>query len=112
MGRHIGLYLLSRDELTPIVLPSLELNLKGSFLRRSDRFPANTRTGITGRDHRRVPEGAQIDCPGAERTEEQEPPGLLTAFVISSTVGPCAQSGGWPIDQAVILSTISMKKTT
>ena len=94
------------------MLSYVALTLKGSFLRRSHLFLVNTHPDFTGRAHRRVPEGAQIERPRAERTEGQEPPGILTVIVISSTVGPCAQSGSSPIDQAVVLSTISMKKPT
>ena len=93
MSRLVGLYLLSRDGLTQIVLSSVDLTLEESFLRHSHRFLANTRTGITGRAHPRAPEGAQIECPGAERTKGQELPSILTVVVISSTVGPCARTG-------------------
>ena len=95
-----------------IVLSSVDLTLKVSFLRRSHLFPVNTHADTTGHAHRCAPEGAQIERPRAERTEGQGPPSILTVVVISSTVGPCAQSGRWPIDQSVILSTISMKKPT
>jgi hypothetical protein len=95
-----------------IVLSSVDLTFEGSFLRSSHRFLVNTHPDITGRAHRRAPEGAQIERLRAERTEGQDPPRILTVNVISSTVGPCAQSGRWPIDQSAILPTISMKKPT
>ena len=108
----VGLYLLSCDGLMQIVFSSVDLTLQTSFLRRSHRIPVNTHPDITGRAHRRTPEGAQIERPRAERNEGQDPPSILTVVVISSTVGPCAQPGEMPIDQSVILSTILMKNPT
>jgi hypothetical protein len=112
MRRLVRLYLCSRDGLTQIVLSFVDLTLKGTFLPRSHRFLAKARPDVTGRVRRRAPEDAQIERPRAERTEGQDPPSILTVVVISSTVGPCAQSGRWSIDRSVILSTISMKKPT
>jgi hypothetical protein len=107
-----GPYLLPRDGLMQIVLSCFDLTLKGSFLRHSHRFLVNARPDITGRVHRRALEDTQIERPRAERTEGQVPPSILTVVVISSTIGPCAQSGRWPIDRSVVLSTILMEKPT
>ena len=112
MSPLVGPYLLPRDGLMQIVLSCFDLTLKGSFLRHSHRFLVNARPDVTGRVRRRAPEDAQLERPRAKCTEGQDPPSILTVVVISSTVGPCAQSGRWPIDRSVVLSIISMKKPT
>jgi hypothetical protein len=70
-----------RDGLTQIVLSSVDLTLTGPpsvFTPFLSEHPY----GYYGRAHRRVPEGAQIERPRAERNEGQAPPGILTVVVI------------------------------
>jgi hypothetical protein len=94
----VGLYLLSRDRLMQVVLSSVVLTLKGSFLRRSRRFLVNIQTlpaVLTAASPKMPRLSARAEC-----TEGRDPPSISTV-VISSTVCPCAQCPRRRIDRRV-----------